>query len=124
MLLCGAATQAQSLMHELSICTALASIVETHADGGEVERVHLDIGYLRQVIPETLVYSWQIVVRDSPLEGSQLVINHIAATIECNACGATTTLEHPVFRCSCGSTDTELKSGDELLVRSLELKGD
>ena len=108
-------------MHELSICTSLVSIVETHADGRPVERVLLDIGHLRQVIPETLAYSWEIVTADTPLAGSTLSINHIPAVIECRACGAATTIELPLFRCPCGSTDTELVAGRELMVRSLEL---
>ena len=111
-------------MHELSICSALAAIVEEHAAGRPVAQIHLDIGHLRQVIPETLMYSWEIIVGEGPLEGSELVINHTAAQIECHQCGVVTTLEAPVFRCACGSTDTKLLSGDELLVRSLQLRGD
>jgi Zn finger protein HypA/HybF involved in hydrogenase expression len=30
----------------------------------------------------------------------------------------------PMFRCECGSTDVAVTSGQELLVRSLELVGD
>ncbi|MEO1058810.1 MAG: hydrogenase maturation nickel metallochaperone HypA [Actinomycetota bacterium] len=109
-------------MHELSICTSLAAIVTEHADGRPVARVHVDVGHLRQVIPDTLRYSWDIVATDPPLAGSELVINHIPAVISCADCGADTTIEHPVFRCaSCGSTNTEVRSGRELLVRSLEL---
>ena len=108
-------------MHELSICTSLAAIVTEHADGRRVERVHLDVGHLRQVIPDTLRYSWGIVATDPPLAGSELVINHIPATLACRACGAQTTIDVPVFRCVCGSTDTDVISGQELLVRSLEL---
>jgi hydrogenase nickel incorporation protein HypA/HybF len=111
-------------MHELSICSAVAEIVGEHAGGRRVEYVLLDIGQLRQVIPETLRYSWEIVVADTDLAGSQLVINHIPATITCRACGATTAITVPMFRCECGSTDVEVTSGQELLVRSLELVGD
>lgn len=108
-------------MHELSICTSLAAIVEEHAAGRPVDRVLLDIGHLRQVVPDTLAYSWEIVTADTPLAGSVLAINHIPAVISCHACGASTTVTMPVFRCACGSTDTELVAGRELLVTSLEL---
>jgi Zn finger protein HypA/HybF involved in hydrogenase expression len=43
--------------------------------------------------------------------------------IACRACGATTPIEVPVFRCTCGSTDVDVTSGQELLVRSLEFAG-
>ena len=110
-------------MHELSICTSLARIVAEHADGRPVERVHLDIGHLRQVIPDTLRYSWEIVVTDTPLAGSVLEINHIPVVLDCRACGDSTTVEVAVFRCTCGSTDVDVISGRELQVTSLELTG-
>ncbi len=109
-------------MHELSICTSLASIVERHADGRPVRRVHLDVGHLRQVVPETLRFSWEVVVTDTPLAGSTLEINHIPAVIACRDCEARTTLDAPVFRCPCGSTAVDVVAGDELLVRSLDLE--
>ena len=108
-------------MHELSICTSVAAIVAEHAGGRDVARVHLDIGHLRQVIPDTLRYSWDLVASEPPLAGSGLVISHIPATLACRTCGSDTTIDVPVFRCSCGSTDTEVTAGQELLVTSLEL---
>lgn len=110
-------------MHELSICAAVARIVDEHAAGRHVERVLLDVGHLRQVVPDTLRYSWEVVVADTGLSGSELVINHIPAVIACRTCGAETTIDVPVFRCTCGSTDVEVTAGQELLVRSLELSG-
>ena len=108
-------------VHELSICTALASIVEHHAEGRPVTCVHLDVGHLRQVVPDTLRYSWEVVVADTALQGSVLDIDHIPAVIACGRCGARTTLEVPVFRCPCGSTDVQVAAGNELLVTSLDL---
>lgn len=111
-------------MHELSICASLARIVAEHAEGRTVERIHLDIGHLRQVVPETLEYSWEIIVADTELRGSVLEINHIPVVLECRVCGASTTVEAPVFRCDCGSSDVDMTSGQELLVTSLELAGE
>lgn len=108
-------------MHELSICAAIARIVEEHAAGQPVEIVRIDVGHLRQVVPETLRYSWELVVADTPLAGSVLEVNHIPLVVRCATCGESTTLDQPVLRCACGSTDVTLTSGEELLVRSLEL---
>ena len=110
-------------VHELSICTSLARIVEAHADGRTVEVVHLDVGQLRQVIPDTLRYSWEIVVIDTPLAGSVLDINHIPAVLQCRDCDTRTTIDVPVFRCGCGSTAVDVVGGEELLVTSLDLAG-
>jgi hydrogenase nickel incorporation protein HypA/HybF len=110
-------------VHELSICTALVRIVEKHADGHKVEVVHLDVGHLRQVIPESLRYSWEIVVLDTPLAGSVLDINHIPAVLHCRDCDARTAIDLPVFRCGCGSIAVDVVGGEELLVTSLDLTG-
>lgn len=108
-------------MHELSICTSIARIVDQHADGRSVACVHLRVGHLRQVVPDTLRYSWEVVVDGTALAGSVLDIDHVPAVIECRACSERTELALPVFRCACGSTDVAVVSGDELLVTSLDL---
>lgn len=110
-------------MHELSLCAAIASIAEEHADGQPIDEVRVDIGKLRQVVPATLVYCWDVFVSGTALEGSSLCVNHVPARFDCRACGRTTEIDFPVFRCECGSTDVELTGGEELLVTSLELSG-
>ena len=40
-------------------------------------------------------------------------------------CGVRTELDDPIFRCGvCGSSDTEVVSGEELLVTSIDLTVD
>ena len=112
-------------MHELSICTAIAKIAHNAAAGRPVERVRVDVGHLRQVVPDTLSHSWELVVFNTPLEGVPLEVREVPAVIECKSCHARTTLEEPIFRCgTCGSTETEVITGDELFVTSLDLTVD
>jgi Zn finger protein HypA/HybF involved in hydrogenase expression len=49
-------------VHELSICSSIAKIVEDATAGRPVELVRLDVGRLRQVVPHTLTYCWDMVV--------------------------------------------------------------
>jgi hydrogenase nickel incorporation protein HypA/HybF len=112
-------------VHELSICTAIAKIAYQAADGRPVECVRVDIGHLRQVVPDTLRHSWEMVVFGTPLDSVPLEVREVAAVIECRQCGARTQLDDPIFRCAvCGSTETTVISGDELLVTSLDLTVD
>jgi len=41
-------------MHELALASAVVEAVERHADGRRVLAVHLRVGRLRQVVPESL----------------------------------------------------------------------
>ena len=110
-------------MHELSVCGAIAGIVERRAGGREVRTVHVRIGQLRQIVPDTLVYCWELLCADTALAGSRLELEGIRASIRCRACGRTAELgDLPVFACGgCASHDVELLSGDEFLVSALEL---
>ena len=109
-------------MHELSICSAIATTAARHADGRAVTQVTVQIGHLRQVVPDALQFSWEVVSSASDLERAELVIEQIPAVVECRACGARTTLDLPILACgSCGGFDVNLISGEELMVVSLEL---
>ena len=110
-------------MHELSIADAVLQIADRHAAGRRVTRVELRVGHLRQVVPDALDFAWQLVTQGTPLDGAELVMEEMPATVRCEACGAESTLEAfpPACR-ECGSLSVEVAGGDELLVDSLELE--
>jgi hydrogenase nickel incorporation protein HypA/HybF len=109
-------------VHELSICTAIAKIAHEAAAGRPVERVRVDIGHLRQVVPDTLRFSWDMVVFGTSLDGVPLEVREVPAVIECRRCHSQTVLDDPIFRCSmCGSSETDVISGNELFVTSLDV---
>lgn len=109
-------------MHELSICRSIVDIVSRHAAGREVRAVHLQVGQLRQIVPDTLVYCWGLMNADSPLAGSTLQVESIPAALRCRACAASTTITAPVLVCgSCSGTDVEIVSGEEFLITTLDL---
>jgi hydrogenase nickel incorporation protein HypA/HybF len=112
-------------MHELAICEAIAAKVVARADGRPVSRVTVRIGHLRQVVPDALSFSWELLTSTTPLDGAELEIEHVPATVECRACGETTTLATPALACAaCGAIDVEVRTGDELLLVSLEIASD
>jgi len=109
-------------MHELSLATAIVRTAAKHADGQPVTRVTVRIGHLRQVVPDALAFSWEVVAAQSGMPDAELVIEEVPAVVECLACGDRTTLDLPVLACgSCGGFDVTLRSGEELLVVSMEL---
>jgi hydrogenase nickel incorporation protein HypA/HybF len=110
-------------MHELSIADAIRAIAERHADGRGVRKVEVRIGHLRQVVPASLEFSWDLVTQGTALDGAELCIEYVPATAHCRACAAEAELEaFPPLCGACGSLDVEVQGGDELLVDALELE--
>jgi hydrogenase nickel incorporation protein HypA/HybF len=110
-------------MHELSIADAVVQIAARHAAGRKVTRVELRVGHLRQVVPPALEFAFELVAEGTVVEGAELVMEEVPATVRCRACGAESTLAGFPAHCGpCGSLDVDVTGGDELLVDSLELE--
>jgi hydrogenase nickel incorporation protein HypA/HybF len=111
-------------VHELSICGSIAGIVTRHAAGRPVKLINVRAGQLRQIVPDTLVYCWELVSAETPLAGSRISIEIVPARIRCRTCEHITEVgDIPVFACgSCGGFDAEVVSGEEFLITSLELE--
>ena len=108
-------------MHELALCQAICDTVTRHASGQRVERVEVRIGYFRQVVPDALHFSWDLLTDGTDLAGCALVVDHVPAVVECRACGAHTTLTMPILLCgSCDGSDVSLISGEEFLIASID----
>jgi hydrogenase nickel incorporation protein HypA/HybF len=109
-------------MHELSLCAAIAGIVRDSAADRGVTEVVVQIGHLRQVVPDSLELCWAVVTQDSDLDGARLVIDHVPAVVGCAVCTARSAIDVPVLVCgTCGSRDVELLSGEEFLVVSIDV---
>ncbi len=109
-------------MHELSLCKAIGSIVGRHAAGRQVTAVHLDVGALRQVVPDSLTFCWGLANAGTPWETSELDVRLVPARLTCLDCGESTELTEPFLVCgSCESRAVTIASGDELLVTSIDL---
>lgn len=109
-------------MHELAIATSVLQRVLEHADGRRVTQVQLKIGHLRQVVPSSLEFNWELVTKGTVADGATLGIESIEAIGACRACGEETAQEGFPFRCrKCGSFELEVIGGDELLIDWLEV---
>ena len=112
-------------MHELSIAQSILDIIQQHVEQKDWERVrtvHLKIGTMAGVVPDSLVFSFQVITAETPLKQAQLAIESIPFRIQCNACKEVTESEYAFVQCSkCGSTDTTVLSGSELNVAEIEI---
>ena len=108
-------------MHELALCQAIVDTVNRHAEGQRVERVAVRIGHFRQVVPDSLQFSWELLNADTELAGCELVIDHVPAVVTCHACSQETRLDMPILLCGrCESSDVTLVSGEEFLIASID----
>ena len=64
-------------MHELSISSAIVDTAIKHARGQRVTVVDVRLGRLRQVVPDSLAFYFDIVSRETPCEGAELRIEHV-----------------------------------------------
>ncbi len=112
-------------MHELSLSSAILATALDHADGKRVKGIELSIGALRQVVPASLEFYFEIVSRDTLCEDARLKLNLVEARVRCKGCAAEWTLDDPIFRCaSCEASDVEVLSGTEFIVDSIDIEED
>jgi hydrogenase nickel incorporation protein HypA/HybF len=110
-------------VHELSLSSAIVNTVVKHAAGRPVSLVSLRVGRLRQVVPETLEFYFELVARDTVCEGARLEQEAIEARLRCNPCASEWGIEIPAFRCPrCEGSDVVVASGEEFEVESIEVE--
>ncbi len=112
-------------MHELSVCQALiaqvAQIAAQHAATG-VKSVRLLLGPLSGVEAQLLQDAYPSASAGSVAAESVLLIEIAPLKVKCETCGAETEASPNRLLCDkCGDYHTQLVSGDEMLLLSVEL---
>ena len=112
-------------MHELSIAHEIIGIVKENLPAGNdrfVKTVTLKIGKLTNILPDSLTFCFEALIKDTPLDGARLDIRQIPITLQCNQCKARSEIEGFAFVCpSCGSAHIKTVAGDELQVAEIEI---
>lgn len=85
--------------------------------------IHVRIGQLRQVVPDTLGYCWGLVSAESELDGAALDVETVPARICCQDCGTVSELgDVPVFVCAgCHGVAVSVVAGEEFLITALDV---
>ncbi|WP_332308506.1 hydrogenase maturation nickel metallochaperone HypA [Desulfocicer vacuolatum] len=87
-----------------------------------VEQMNLRVGRLAAVVEDSLRFCFEIISKDTCLEGAKLVIETVPVKARCRRCHHEWEVEDVVFTCpSCERGEIEVLSGRELEVASLEL---
>jgi hydrogenase nickel incorporation protein HypA/HybF len=112
-------------MHELSIAMSIvdAALEEAARRGAQVSAVHLRLGALSGVVKDALLFSYEVACQDTPLQGSQLVVEDVPVIVFCLQCQKEQRLHSvQLFACpDCGSPTMDVRQGKELEVFALEI---
>lgn len=110
-------------MHEMAIAGSVLDGALKHAEGRRVTHVQLKVGHLRQVVTDSLTFSWELITKGTPAEDAVLGIERVEAVGACRTCGEATPQRRFPFRCgTCESYDLEIVRGNELLIDWLEVE--
>lgn len=112
-------------MHEFSLAERILEcaldIAGAHG-GAPVERIEVEIGALRAVVPESLKFAFDAAVQGTPAEGAILVWREIPALVECRACAEAYAPPDIIWSCpNCGTPGGRAIRGDELNITRVVL---
>jgi len=121
-------------VHEGSVTTQIVENVLEEARKHEAKRVaevHLVIGTLTFLNPEQVRFWYEVLTKDTIMEGSKLRIEEKSGLVRCNECGYEGGFKYeddpiyhiptPTLRCpKCGSI-VEIVGGRDCLIKSVKL---
>jgi len=112
-------------MHELAICQALMTQVETIARDNHAVRVTtitVGMGPLAGVEEQLLKNAYPVASAGTVAADAELIIQLTPVRVHCPGCNKQSTVQSNRLVCShCGDWRTELLSGDELILIRVEL---
>jgi hydrogenase nickel incorporation protein HypA/HybF len=113
-------------VHELSIAHGIVDVVTESARAAGVARirtVNVNVGRLSGVEAGALEFSYDLVVADTMLAGSRLVIQDVPIVIFCAPCNSERELPGVQrFRCPvCDTPSGDIRRGRDLDVASIEV---
>ncbi len=113
-------------MHEMSLCEGIVQILEDQARAqqySKVKTVWVEIGSLAHVDPDALLFSYDLVCKNTLAEGSTLEIIHQPATAWCMQCAENISIEQRYDPCpKCGGHQLQVTSGDDMRIKELEVE--
>lgn len=113
-------------MHELSIAQNIIHIIRNEVSEDKlrsIDKINLKIGQLSNILIESLCFSYNSIIENTPLRNSRLEIEILPIKINCNDCGAINTTNDFIFCCpECKSSAINVIGGEEMIISSINLK--
>ena len=107
-------------MHELAITQSVVDMVVERMAGRRIAAVRIRVGELSGVVPDAMLFCYDVVTAGTDLEGSRLEIERTPGSAHCRDCAQDFALPDMIMLCGCGSANVQLTGGRELEVASVE----
>jgi hydrogenase nickel incorporation protein HypA/HybF len=112
-------------LHEIGIVKAMAKTVLDYAAENGVDTVSeivMDVGELSLVVPDYLEKLYPVVVKDTPLKDTKLVIEIVPGLAECEDCDAVFNVVECEGICpDCGSQNKTVLSGKDCTIKEIHV---
>ncbi len=100
-------------MHEWSVADSIVTTLLQLMERGElprsVKRVTIQVGKLVQIDKETLLFALRELTRNTPLEGTEFLLEEVETKFKCNSCGHTWSWDDAVRELANTVPDAELR---------------
>jgi hydrogenase nickel incorporation protein HypA/HybF len=120
-------------MHEFSVMTQIVDSVLEEAkkrDAQKVEQVDLEVGEFTMLGLEQLRFAYEVLSKDTILQGSKLEVRTIKGKIKCDSCGYegsvriaedTPHRSVPILECPKCHSAAKIVEGRECIVRNIRM---
>lgn len=113
-------------MHEMGIVLSFVKMAEEYAvknNAEKVIKVVLQVGEISGVVPRYLHEFYPDVIEGTILEGSELVIETIEASVFCTNCATTYNPTKSDLKCpACGSEKCDVIDGRGLFIKEIGIE--
>lgn len=113
-------------MHEMGIVLSFVKMAEDFAvknNAAKVKKVVLQVGEISGIVPRFLDEFYPVVIEGTMLEGSELVIETIEASVFCTDCATTYNPCKTDMKCpNCNSVRSDIIDGQRLFVKEIAIE--
>lgn len=113
-------------MHELGVTESIAGIVLRHAKmngARRVIKVNIKLGELTGIVDHYVSFYWDLVTKDTIAQGAELNFNKVPVVAYCQKCREEFRIHEYDLTCPrCGEPASEILSGREFMVESIEIE--
>ena len=113
-------------MHEMSLMQGILDSVENaarEAGAAAVSEIRLSIGQMTEIVPDAMDFAFEALSSGTLCEGAQLKVTMIEIRSRCSVCAHEFGHDRYHWGCpKCESLATELLSGREMYIESIEVE--